>query len=123
MRPRVPFFLPLFSFLVLATSGSAVAGCAESLPEKIVLRPDARNVEIVTEPPNQEVYEAAGEVSAQVIGREVSDAFRQAFNELRNQAAAKNATFVAVDDVTSRSAWDFSGRTIVSVVGTAYRPK
>ena len=119
MRPRVLFF----PFVLLATTLPAASGCAESLPEKIVLLPDARNVEIVTEPPNMEVYEAAGEVSAQVIGREVGDAFRQAFNELRNQAAAKNATFVAVDDVTSRSAWDFSGRTIVSIVGTAYRPK
>ncbi len=62
-------------------------------------------------------------MNAQVIGRETQDALRQALNELRNKAAAKGATFVAVDDVTSRAAWDFSGRTIVTVVGTAYRPK
>lgn len=94
-----------------------------SLPEKVALRPGASDVEVVTEPPNPEVYEPAGEVSAKVIGREVSEAFRQAFNALRNQAAAKGASFVAMDDVSSQAAWDLSGRTVVSIVGTAYRPK
>ncbi len=102
---------------------ATITGCADTLPEKIVLRPEAANVEIITEPPNTEVYEPAGEVNAQVIGRESAASFREAFNMLRNQAAAKGATFVAVDEVSSRAAWDFSGRTIVTLVGTAYRPK
>lgn len=110
-----------WSFLLSA--GLLASGCVDALPDRIALRPESQNVEIISEPPNLEVYEPAGEVSASVIGREGSDAFKQAFNHLRNQAAAKGATFVAVDDVTSRAAWDFSGRTIVSVVGTAYRPK
>ena len=100
-----------------------LGGCVDSLPDKINLVPEAQNVEVVTDPPNPEVYEAVGEVAAQVIGREVGEAFRQAFNELRNQAAKKGATFVAVEEVQSRAAWDFSGRTVVSLVGTAYRPK
>jgi|GEM_PF-2269775 len=113
----------LFLLAGLLACAAGLPGCAETLPDKVVLKPDAANVEIIADPPNAEIYEPAGEVNAQIIGREVQEAFRQAFNELRNQAAAKGATFVAVDDVTSRAAWDFSGRTIVSVVGTAYRTK
>lgn len=101
----------------------AAAGCVDALPDKVVLRPEAANVEVLNEPPNPEIYEPAGEVTAQVIGRETQEALRQAFNELRNKASAKGATFIAVDDVTSRAAWDFSGRTIVTLIGTAYRPK
>ncbi|MDB4935993.1 MAG: hypothetical protein JWP87_2965 [Labilithrix sp.] len=109
-------------FVVLLLVAGA-PGCVDTLPEKIVLAPAAANVEVINEPPNSEIYEPAGEVNAQVIGHETQDALRQALNQLRNKAAAKGATFVAVDDVTSRAAWDFSGRTIVTLVGTAYRTK
>ena len=113
----------LLALLLLVGLPAGAAGCADTLPDKVALRPEAGNVEIISEPPNLEIYESAGEVNAQVIGREVQEALRQAFNELRNKAAAKNATFIAVDDVTSRAAWDFSGRTVITVVGTAYRTK
>src|SRR5256885_11081666 len=115
MRAIVPV---LFSLLLLLAGG-----CVDALPDKVNLVPEAATVEVVTDPPNPEVYEPVGEVAAQVIGREVGEAFRQAFNELRNQASQKGATFVAVEEVQSRAAWDFSGRTVVSLVGTAYRPK
>ena len=111
----------LLVLLVVLLAGAT--GCIDALPDKVPLRPEAGNVEVINEPPNAEIYEPAGEVRAQVIGREVQEALRQAFNQLRNQAAAKGATFIAVDDVTSRAAWDFSGRTIVTLVGTAYRTK
>ena len=120
MGARSRFVLhALFSLAVL----SGVAGCIDTLPEKIVLTRGADNVEVINEPPNTEVYESAGEVTAQVVGHETQDALRQAMNQLRNKAAAKGATFVAVEDVTSRAAWDFSGRTVVTLVGTAYRTK
>ncbi len=118
-RARFVLLLVLASFVLLA----GAPGCADTLPEKIILTPGADNVEVINEPPNTEVYEPAGEVTAQVVGRETQEALRQALNQLRNKAAAKGATFIAVDDVTSRAAWDFSGRTIVTLVGTAYRPK
>jgi hypothetical protein len=108
-----------FLLLVLVLSG----GCVDNFPDRVALEPRATNVEVVTDPPNPEVYEPVGEVAAQVMGREVGEAFRQAFNELRNEAAKKNASFVHVEEVTSRAAWDFSGRTVVSLVGVAYRPK
>lgn len=99
------------------------AGCIPELPDKVALAETAANVEVVSDPPNRDVYEPVGEVTAQVIGREVGDAFRQAANMLRNEAAKKNATFVSIDDISSRAAWDLSGRTIVTMVGTAYKPK
>jgi hypothetical protein len=114
-----------FSLLALLTgfAGAAVTGCADTLPEKIALSPNASNVEVLSEPPNIETYEPAGEVTAHVIGRETQNALHEAMNELRNKAAAKGATFVAVDDVTAHAAWDFSGRTVVTIVGTAYKTK
>lgn len=121
MRARSRFVLLLAFATMTALAGAP--GCADTLPEKIVLSPGADNVEVINEPPNTEVYEPAGEVTAQVVGHETQDALRQALNMLRNKAAAKGATFIAVDDVTSRAAWDFSGRTIVTLVGTAYRTK
>jgi hypothetical protein len=93
------------------------------LPDRVALHPEASNVEMVSDPPNLEIYEPVGDVTAQVVSREVGEAFRQAANEMRNQAASRGATFVAIDDVTSRAAWDFSGRTIVTMTGTAFRPK
>ena len=99
------------------------AGCESTIPEKVALVPGASNVEVVSDPPNPELYEAAGEVSAQVVAKEVGDGLRQAANDLRNQAAKKNATFVSIDDVTSRATWDFSGRVVVTITGTAYRVK
>lgn len=107
----------------LVVCAALTAGCVSYLPQRVELNSDAANVEILSDPPNPEVYESAGDVTAQVVGREISDAFRQACNELRNQAAAKGATFVALGEVNSRASWDLSGRTIVSVSGVAYRAK
>lgn len=115
MRPGLPLSLLFFS----ATS----AGCETTLPEKVSLVPGGSNVEVVSDPPNPDVYDAAGEVTAKVIAREVGDGLRQAANELRNQAAMKGATFVSIDDVASRPAWDFSGRVVVTIAGTAYKAK
>lgn len=110
------------AFALLASTLS-LAGCVDAFPDKVLLKPEAANVEIATDPPNNEVYDPAGEVATQIIARDVGEAFRQAFNELRNQASAKGASFVHVEEVSSRAAWDFSGRVVVSIVGTAYRGK
>ena len=111
-----------FSLFLLLCVGIC-SGCETTLPEKVALAPNASLVEVVSDPPNPQSYEAAGEVSAEVIAREVGDGLRQAANELRNQAAKKGATFVSIEEVTSRAAWDFSGRVVVTIVGTAYVPK
>ena len=107
-------------FLVV---GASLVGCENTLPEKVSLVPAASNVEIVSDPPNPLLYDGVGEVSAQVIGSEVGDSLRQEANEIRNQGARKGATFVSIEEVTSRAAWDFSGRVVVTMTGTAYRLK
>jgi hypothetical protein len=107
------------SFVALLFFCAACAACESTIPEKVALVPGANTVEVVSDPPNPELYDGAGEVSAQVVAREV----RQAANDLRNQAAKKGATFVSIDDVSSRATWDFSGRVVVTIVGTAYKVK
>ncbi len=102
---------------------SLAAACGPGLPEIVVLRPEATEVEVTSEAPNPDAYESVGEVTAEVIGTDASTAVQQAQNELRNQAAAKGATFVSVNLRSTRSAGDMSGRTIVALVGTAYRSK
>jgi hypothetical protein len=95
-------------------AGLGTAGCAMTLPEKVPLNAEAANVEVLSEPPNLETYEPAGEVTAHVMGRETENVLRQGMNQLRNQAAAKGATFVAVDDD--------SGCDLAPVRAHAYEP-
>lgn len=119
---------PFFSFplLVLVLSASSLignVGCVELLPEEIALAPGADHVEVISDPPNPDIYEPVGGVSARVAATEVSEAIRQAKNELRNQAAKKGATFVSIDEISSRASWDLRGRTIVAMTGTAFRQK
>ena len=109
--------------LLLASVLFFCAACESTIPEKVALVPGANNVEVVSDPPNPELYESTGEVSAQVVAHEVGDGLRQAANDLRNQAARKGATFVSIDDVSSRATWDFSGRVVVTMTGNAYRLK
>jgi len=99
------------------------AGCAETFPDVVPLAPGADDVEVISDPPNEEVYEAVGGVSARVSGIETTIAVREAKNALRNQAAKRGATFVSIDEVSSRPSFDLRGKTIVSISGTAYRAK
>jgi hypothetical protein len=99
----------------------AAAGCTETFPDIVPLVPGADNVEVVSDPPNGDVYEPVGAVSATVAGLEVSTAVREAKNELRNQASQRGASFVSIDEISSRASWDLRGRTIVSMTGTAFR--
>ncbi|MBX3212908.1 MAG: hypothetical protein KF850_12800 [Labilithrix sp.] len=118
------FFVSTATRFVVGTALSlALAGCAESFPEVVALADGADHVEVVSDPPNIDVYEPVGGVSASVSGTEVSSAVREAKNELRNQAAQKGATFVSIDEISSRASWDLRGRTVVSMTGTAYRAK
>jgi len=108
---------------VLALLLLLIAGCAETFPDVVPLAPGADDVEVISDPPNDDVYEAVGGVSARVSGVETSIAVREAKNALRNQAAKRGATFVSIDDVSSRPSFDLRGKTIVSISGTAYRAK
>jgi len=99
------------------------AACAETFPDVVPLAPGADDVEVISDPPNEEVYEAVGGVSARVSGTETSTAVREAKNALRNQAARRGATFVSIDDISSRPSFDLRSKTVVSISGTAYRAK
>ena len=120
---RFAFHMSRFFEVTTIVAVLSLSGCAETFPEIVALAPGADNVEVVSDPPNPDVYEPVGGVNARVAGTEVSTAVREAKNELRNQAAQKGATFVSIDDITSRASWDLRGRTIVSMSGTAYRAK
>jgi hypothetical protein len=113
-------FRPFFFFLFFSIF---MSGCVELLPEQIALAPGADHVEVISDPPNPDIYEPVGGVTARVAATEVSEAVRQAKNELRNQAAKKGATFVSIDEISSRASWDLRGRTIVAMTGTAFRQK
>ncbi len=112
-----------FRCITLLTVLLSFTACVEAFPEVVALAPGADHVEVISDPPNPDVYEPVGGVNARVAGIEVSTAVREAKNELRNQAAQKGATFVSIDEISSRASWDLRGRTIVSMTGTAYRVK
>lgn len=107
-----PLFLP-----------ALVGACAENFPAEVPLAPGADQVEVISDVPNPEIYEPSGSVTARIAATEVSVAVREAKNELRNQASKRGATFVSIDEISSRPSWDLRGRTVVSMTGTAYRVK
>lgn len=113
---------PAASLALLLLSGG-LAACAENLPSEVALAAGAEQVEVVSDPPNSDIYEPVGGVSARIAATEVSAAVREAKNELRNQAAQKGASFVSIDETSSRPSWDLRGRTVVSMTGTAYKQK
>ncbi len=110
--------------LALALPLSALgAGCWEMPPANVALTAAAEDVEILTETPSADIYESFQELNVQAIGGSGREATVTARHMLRNRAAEIHARFVSVDDATASLAWDFSGRTIVSIRGRAYRIK
>ena len=108
------------SFIAIIIGGLSL-GCAENYPDLVALAPGADIVEVASDRPNPDLYQPVGGVAARVAGAEVSAAVREAKNELRNQAARRGATFVSIDEITSRPSWDLRGRTVVVMTGTAFR--
>ena len=99
-----------------------VPGCAENLPDKIVLKPEAEQDEISSEKPNADLYVTMGEVVASALGDSKDAALLQAKNDMRNQAAARGASLVSVDNVEAKLEWQ-GRKTLVKATGTAYKPK
>ena len=110
-------------FLVSSIALTSLASCVELPPERIVLLPQAENVELLSETPNLDVYESYGLVSSEASGKGSGEATVNARNGLRNKAAALRATFVSIEEASATGAWDFSGRTVVTLKGHVYRPK
>jgi hypothetical protein len=105
-------------FLLAFASGA----CNEAVPEKVVLSPEGSEVELVTEPPNSDVYQEIGGATTRAMGVEKAESFNQARNALRNEAARRGGTIVKIDDVSASLAWDV-GQTVVRVTGTIYKPR
>jgi hypothetical protein len=106
--------------LVLAVG---LTGCWDLPPSSAPLTAEAEDVEILTETPNLDIYESFGDVTADAIGKGSEEAASIARHILRNRAAAMHARFVSVDDAIASFAWDFSGRTIITLRGRAFRVK
>jgi hypothetical protein len=97
-------------------------GCID-LPENVPLRPDAEKVEVLSESPNESLYEDFGRVRGEAIGAGTEATAIQARNDLRNHAAGLGAHFVTIEQVHASLAWDMSGRTIIVMRGRVYRLK
>jgi hypothetical protein len=111
------------SRLLLLALAFSSAGCWDLPPGNVPLNPDAENVEILSETPNLDVYESFGELTVDAIGNGNKDAQMSARHLLRNRAAQMHARFVSVDDASASIAWDFSGRTVVTLRGRVFRVK
>ncbi len=98
-----------------------LGACAEAIPEKVVLKPEAEAVQVVTDRPNADQYVALGEVTGTAQGADKEAVTTQAKNELRNQTAQRGGTVVSVDSVDPRHEWQ-GRRVVVKVTGTAYKP-
>lgn len=110
------------TFALLALLAAAPAGCAEAVPEKVVLKPEGEKVEVVSEKPNPDLYVALGEVVGTAANVDQDVAIEQAKNDLRNQAAARGASTLSVDHVDSKLQMG-TRKTVVKISATAYKPK
>lgn len=98
-------------------------GCWEMPPSSVPLSTAGEDVEILSETPSPEIYESFQELSMQALGSNGREATVTARHMLRNRGAELGARFVSVDDASATLAWDFSGRTIVTLRGRAFRVK
>lgn len=120
---RLPSLLTKLLFVsACMTLVPLVQGCEEGVPQSVVLSNAGRDVELVSEAPNGDVYVEIGEVSGRAMAVEKHEAFNLARNALRNATAQKGASIVRIDNVDAKLAWEV-GMTVVVVTGTAYKTK
>jgi hypothetical protein len=95
-------------------------GCADQIPDHIVLQPAAEDVYIATEPPGSDGYKMVGEVTGQAEAIDPDVATDAARNDLRNKAASLGAALVTIDRDTGEPVLLY-GKTKVTLVGRAYK--
>jgi hypothetical protein len=105
---------------LLLCSLPLVLGCAEQLPEHVVLQPGAENVEIAVEAPSPNSYQLVGKVTGEAAANDLESAQAAAKNDLRNKAAALGASLVTIDENTGEP-MPLQDRTRVKLVGRAYK--
>jgi hypothetical protein len=104
-------------FLVLC--GSLIA-CAEQIPDRVELLPQAENVEFATEPPSKNMFRLLGEVTGQAVSKDPDTAQQAARNDLRNKAAALGASLVTIDEDVGEPVF-LQDKMKVKLIGRAYR--
>jgi hypothetical protein len=102
--------------VLLAVSG----GCADQIPEHIVLLPAAEEVYIATEPPSSDGYKMVGQVIGQAAAGDTDAATDAAKNDLRNKAANLGASLVTIDQDEGEPVL-LEGKTKVTLTGRAYK--
>jgi hypothetical protein len=105
----------------LVCLGLLSVSCGEALPDHVVLKPEAENVEIATDAPSDDGYKPLGQVVGQASASTLDDAEQAARIDLRNKAAALGASLVTVDEDTAEPI-PLSDKMKVRVTGHAYRP-
>ena len=111
-------------YLVFALALPACTlGCLDLPPANVPLSSAGEDVEILTDSPNLDLYESYGDLTVDAIGMGSREAQLSARHLLRNRAGAMHARFVSVDDASASFAWDFSGRTVVTIRGRVFRVK
>jgi hypothetical protein len=109
--------------IALAATASGLVGCLDLPPANVPLDHAGESVEILTDSPNLDLYESYGEISVDAIGMGTREAQVTARHLLRNRAGVLHARFVSVDVASASFAWDFSGRTVVTMRGRVFRVK
>jgi hypothetical protein len=95
-------------------------GCADQIPDHVVLQPAAEDVYIATEPPSPDGYKMVGQVSGQAEAVDPDVATDAAKNDLRNKAATLGASLVTIDQDIGEPVLLY-GKTKVTLTGRAYK--
>jgi hypothetical protein len=98
-----------------------VSGCAENLPEKVDLTPEADKVEFAQEPPSPNAWKMVAKVKGVAASSDPDVAEQAARNDVRNKAAALGATLVKIDEDIGQG-MALEGKTKVTVSARAYKP-
>jgi hypothetical protein len=110
--------------LTIVVCVAILSGCAAN-----AVRPEAQNIEIVSEAPSKDQCKFLGDVFGSqgnwVTGDWTSNKNLMigARNELRNEAYALGGNVVHIQDMKSTNAWGSLGTTNTTAVGKAYRCK
>ena len=97
-----------------------LTGCAQELPDHVVLQPSAENVVVAMEPPSPNTYQLVGQIIGQAAANDLDVAEQAARCDLRNRAAAIGASLVTIDEDLGEP-MPLRDKTKVKLVGRAYK--
>jgi hypothetical protein len=97
-----------------------LSSCADEIPDRVNLRPEAEEVFIAADPPSSDGFKMVGQVRGQAEARDLDTATEAAKNALRNSAANLGASLVTIDVNVGEPVLLY-GKTKVTLVGRAYK--